>query len=75
MPTYQYKCEFCDFEFEQIKPMSKSDESEGCPQCGSECRKIITGGSGFLLKGDGWFRDGYSDPIKVKETSKNKEIV
>ncbi len=54
MAIYQYKCEFCDFEFEQTKPMSKSDESEGCPKCMNKCYKVVSGGCGFILKGEGW---------------------
>ena len=71
MPTYQYKCIFCDFEFEKRKKVKNADEEEGCSQCGSVCRRLISGGSGFLLKGDGWGRDGYSDKVKFNEKKEN----
>lgn len=67
MPLYGFKCEFCDFEFEKSKPMKEADEFEGCPQCGSECKRIISGGSCFILKGDGWAKDGYSESSNKKE--------
>ena len=68
MPLYGYECAFCDFKFELRKNMSKSDDTEYCPQCGSECNKLISGGSGFILEGSGWAKDGYSD-ITGKEVS------
>jgi putative FmdB family regulatory protein len=74
MPLYDYKCEFCDFSFEIRKSIKHADEFEGCPQCGSECKRQITLGSGFILKGDGWASDGYSDKIKTdNKSTKEKE--
>lgn len=50
MPTYEYICERCGYLFEVRHSMN--DESiVNCPQCKAKTRKIITGGSGFILKG------------------------
>jgi len=50
MPTYEYKCEHCGHSFDVRHSMN--DESKvNCPRCGTQARKIITGGSGFILKG------------------------
>ena len=55
MPTYEYVCESCEHRFEKILRMSKCGEPQDCPECGaSPARKLISGGSGFILKGDGW---------------------
>ncbi len=54
MPTYQYKCDKCDFEFEEFQKMSDA-ALETCPKCKGKVRRIISGGSGFLLKGSGFY--------------------
>ena len=49
MITYQYKCDDCGglFEFEQ----SMNEKArELCPECKGSLRRVISGGSGFILK-------------------------
>ncbi|MBW2261793.1 MAG: zinc ribbon domain-containing protein [Deltaproteobacteria bacterium] len=49
MPTYDYACESCgEFELQQsiIEPARKT-----CPRCGGPVRRLISGGTGFILKG------------------------
>lgn len=58
MPTYTYRCDACDSEFEKeqriVEPPIKK-----CPSCGkAKARRLITGGN-FILKGGGWYSDGY----------------
>jgi putative FmdB family regulatory protein len=52
MPTYEYKCEQCGFLFEVSHSMRGSHDLS-CPKCGSGAKRIITGGSGFIIKGSG----------------------
>ena len=57
MPSYEYKCLKCGiFEIEQkiVDP-----KLEWCPTCGEKIERLISSGN-FLLKGTGWFKDGYS---------------
>ena len=49
MPTYLYMCEQCG-EFEHHQPISEP-AIEGCPTCGGPVTRLITGGSGFIMKG------------------------
>lgn len=57
MPTYTYKCDKCDHQFEEIQKMT-DDPLKTCPSCKKEkLKKIITGGQ-FALKGKGWFKSG-----------------
>ena len=35
MPLYEYACEECENQFEQLVPMSKADDARACPNCGS----------------------------------------
>jgi putative FmdB family regulatory protein len=52
VPTYEYKCEQCGNIFEVRHSMN---ENPGvlCPKCKSGTQRIITGGSGFILKTKG----------------------
>lgn len=39
--------------------MRYSDKRPDCPSCGKDKpKKLISKGS-FILKGDGWYKDGY----------------
>ncbi len=40
MPVYEYWCEKCDKEFEQMRPISQSAEPVGCPTCGTASQKL-----------------------------------
>jgi putative FmdB family regulatory protein len=58
MPTYLYHCDACNSEFEKeqriVEPPLKK-----CAKCGkSKARRLITGAN-FILKGGGWYSDGY----------------
>jgi putative FmdB family regulatory protein len=51
MPTYTYRCESCgDFELQQ--PISDQPLND-CPQCKGPVKRIIAGGTGFIMKGKG----------------------
>ncbi len=63
MPVYLYKCEIHDeFEVEH----SIKDKLEECPKCkveGLKAQKVvrlISSGTGFILGGGGWAKEGYS---------------
>ena len=54
MPTYQYECTKCSYRFEELQGINASPLVK-CPKCSEDTLiRIITGGTGFLLKGDGW---------------------
>ncbi len=50
MPVYEYKCKNCKSGFEVTHSMKDNPEIS-CPLCGAPARKVITGGSGFVVKG------------------------
>jgi len=55
---YDYKCDACDTEFE-VDMRITDPKLEVCPHCEApEPRRLISGG-GFVLKGGGWFKEGY----------------
>ena len=66
MPHYDYRCLSCGDIFEEFKSIKDADEEQKCPVCGEVSRRLISGGN-FILKGDGWASDGYSDKVEVKK--------
>jgi putative FmdB family regulatory protein len=58
MPTYNYECDACGFAFEREQRISENAIKK-CPKCGkSKARRMISAGN-FILKGGGWYSDGY----------------
>lgn len=55
MPTYDYKCEQCDHEFEVRQKISDEPLKE-CEKddCDGTVKKIFKTASAFQLKGTGW---------------------
>jgi putative FmdB family regulatory protein len=59
MPTYQYKCEACGFEFEKFQSI-KAPAVKKCPQCGkSQVKRLIGMGAGVIFKGGGFYATDY----------------
>jgi putative FmdB family regulatory protein len=58
MPTYQYRCPECRYEFEEFQSIN-DDPVQTCPRCGKKPHRVITGGAGFLLKGSGFYSTDY----------------
>ena len=57
MPTYEYKCNSCEHEWEENQKIS--DEAiKICPECDKESAKRLISLNGFVLKGSGWFNSG-----------------
>jgi putative FmdB family regulatory protein len=52
MPTYEYQCRVCGHRFERQQKMSEAPLAE-CPECRGEVSRLLSGGSGFILKGSG----------------------
>ena len=58
MPTYDYQCGKCGFEFEREQRIT-ADPIKTCPKCKSRKAKRLLSASRFILKGGGWYADGY----------------
>ena len=82
MPTYDYICSDCNYEFEHFQSMS-DEPIRVCPNCEGRVRRIISGGTGLIFKGSGYYLTDYKNkltspktskkPIKSKETKKTKD--
>ena len=57
MPMYEYVCDSCDKVYEFKQSMTE-DPLKKCPKGHRGFRRIISNTS-FVLKGGGWYKDGY----------------
>lgn len=58
MPTYEYRCERCDHEFERQQRITDKPIRR-CPACRSRGAKRLISNTSFVLKGGGWYSDLY----------------
>jgi putative FmdB family regulatory protein len=59
MPTYDYICTSCGNAWE-LEQRIVEDPIKKCPKCGADsAKRQISQGAGFILKGGGWYADGY----------------
>jgi putative FmdB family regulatory protein len=59
MPIYEYVCPDCEESFEVFVNITENSKEMKCKKCGGTAKKKISSSS-FLLKGNGWAKDGYS---------------
>jgi putative FmdB family regulatory protein len=71
MPTYEYKCLDCDEVFEEFQKITDPPITN-CRRCGGEVKRLISGGSGLLFKGTGFYITDYRSDSYKKEASKDK---
>ena len=70
MPTYEYKCDACDFRFERFQPITAKPIRK-CPHCGkSKVKRLISAGGGMIFKGSGFYITDYRDSEVTKESAK-----
>ena len=77
MPTYNYYCNDCDTHFSYFQKMSESP-IPSCEKCGGKIKRLITGSTGLIFKGSGFYLTDYKDKKKSTDdipnstTSKSK---
>lgn len=59
MPTYEYQCSACGYEFEEFQKISDAP-LETCPKCQQNSAKRIISATAFHLKGSGWYKTDYA---------------
>jgi len=72
MPTYEYICGNCGYEFEQFQSM-KARPLRKCPACSkNKLKRLIGAGAGVIFKGSGFYETDYRSEgyKKAKESEK-----
>ena len=87
MPIYEYKCENCGYEFEEMLHFSERDvplntscpnrifdrnQEPQCSDCDGKVHLKMSLGS-FHLKGSGWYKDGYGKKKQETKTETKTE--
>jgi putative FmdB family regulatory protein len=71
MPTYDYICTSCGNAWE-LEQRIVEDPIKKCPKCGADtAKRQISQGAGFILKGGGWYADGYGSNKPSSSESKS----
>jgi len=73
MPTYDYICESCEYEFEQFQSITARPIRK-CPRCGkASVQRLIGAGAGIIFKGSGFYETDYrSESYKKAQESEKK---
>ena len=74
MPTYNYICNNCQSKFSAFQGINE-DNKDSCPECKVEGKvdRLITGGTGMIFKGEGFYITDYTNYGKKENTSNEKE--
>ena len=59
MPTYDYFCEKCDKTYEFFQSMSDAPIQK-CSVCNNKIRRLVSGGTGLIFKGSGFYLTDYA---------------
>jgi putative FmdB family regulatory protein len=68
MPTYEYLCGACGYNYEQVQKITENSLTI-CPKCGSDSLRRVINASAFHLKGSGWYKTDYASSTNSSSTS------
>lgn len=69
MPTYEYECNSCHKHFERQQSM-RDEPLKACPECGGNVQRMVSGGSGFIMKAQGQSTPVSRQSCSLEETGK-----
>lgn len=73
MPTYQYVCQNCGHELEELQSMNEPPLKH-CPQCKTDgLTRVMGTGGGLIFKGSGFYLTDYRKEEKKSPAGKEKK--
>jgi len=72
MPTYEYICTGCGYEFEEFQSIA-SEPISVCPNCKAAVQRKISGGSGVIFKGSGFYITDYKKSADKSSEKKSED--
>ena len=75
MPTYEYICNDCGDRFEHFQSMSSPPLSQhpDCEKEGTNVSRVISGGTGLIFKGSGFYLTDYKNKDNKKANTEDKK--
>ncbi len=73
MPTYDYLCKDCGYEFERFQTI-KARSLRKCPVCKkNSLKRLIGAGAGLIFKGPGFYATDYRSEDYKKQAKQSEE--
>ena len=71
MPTYEYLCHDCGLKFDHFQSMSSPAISHhaSCTMKGENVERLISGGTGLIFKGSGFYLTDYKNSKNSKKSN------
>ena len=75
MPTYEYICNECGDRFDHFQSMSSPALSQrpDCDKKGCNVSRVISGGTGLIFKGSGFYLTDYKNKESKKAQTKDSK--
>lgn len=74
MPSYNYQCSQCGHQFQEFQGMSDKALTK-CPKCKkNKLERLISGGSGVIFKGTGFYETDYKKNSKAESKSETAPV-
>ena len=67
MPTYEYECGRCGYQFDRFQSITAAP-LKTCPKCRGRVHRMLTTGSGIIFKGSGFYETDYKHQHASVET-------
>ena len=75
MPTYDYICQTCDKRFDYFQSMSSPSlkSNPNCEDKNCHVKRVVSGGSGLIFKGSGFYLTDYKNKKKKSNSESNTD--
>lgn len=71
MPTYSFRCDLCDADFDKVLRVADYNVPQPCPTCAGETHRVLVPVA-FVLQGDAW--PGKAIRVKNQMATKNARL-